>query len=103
MAKAVFTNRSWLCESDFNPASRQHGHLNPAGRHAGDLPNITIEADGRGRLESTTELISLTGGPTSVFDADGSAIVVHGAPDDFRTDPTSNSGARIACGVLVRP
>jgi Cu-Zn family superoxide dismutase len=86
----------------FNPQSRQHGALNPQGPHAGDLPNITIGTDGKGRLESTTELISLLGGASVVFDADGSAIVIHAAPDDFRTDPTGNSGARIACGVIVR-
>lgn len=86
----------------FNPTGKQHGALNPAGPHAGDLPNITIGADGRGRLESTTELITLLGGSTSVFDGDGSALVVHAAPDDFRTDPTGNSGARIACGVITR-
>jgi superoxide dismutase, Cu-Zn family len=88
----------------FNPTGRQHGALNPQGLgpHAGDLPNITVGADGKGRLESTTELMSVGGGQASVFDADGSAIVVHAAPDDFRTDPTGNSGARIACGVIVR-
>jgi superoxide dismutase, Cu-Zn family len=88
--------------SHFNPQGRQHGALNPQGPHAGDLPNITIGNDGKGRLESTIQLITLLAGPTSVFDADGSAIVVHAAPDDFRTDPTGNSGARIACGVIVK-
>jgi len=87
----------------FNPHGRQHGALNhPRGPHAGDLPNITVAADGKGRLESTTELMSLGSGLNSVFDGDDSAIVVHAAPDDFRTDPTGNSGARIACGVIVR-
>jgi len=88
--------------SHFNPQGRQHGALNPQGPHAGDLPNITIAPDGKGRLESTTQMVTLLTGPTSVFDADGSAIVVHAAPDDFRTDPTGNSGARIACGVIVK-
>ena len=55
--------------SHFNPTGRQHGALNAQGPHAGDLPNLTIGADGKGRLESTTELISLVGGPSSVFDA----------------------------------
>jgi superoxide dismutase, Cu-Zn family len=88
----------------FNPDGREHGVLNhPRGPHAGDLPNITVGADGKGRLESTTELMSLGAGVSSVFDGDGSAIVVHAAPDDFRTDPTGNSGARIACGVIGRP
>ena len=86
----------------FNPTNKQHGALNPQGAHAGDLPNIEVGADGKGRLESTTELLSLGSGTTSVFDSDGSAIVVHAAPDDFKTDPTGNSGARIACGVIVK-
>ena len=86
----------------FNPAGRQHGALNPQGPHAGDLPNIEVGGDGKGRLESTTELISLGSGTTTVFDGDGSALVVHSAPDDFKTDPTGNSGARIACGVITR-
>ncbi|PYM26795.1 MAG: superoxide dismutase [Candidatus Rokuibacteriota bacterium] len=86
----------------FNPVNRQHGALNPQGAHAGELPNIEVGADGKGRLESTTELLSLGSGTTSVFDADGSAIVIHAAPDDFKTDPTGNSGARIACGVIVK-
>lgn len=88
--------------SHFNPQGRQHGAKNPEGPHAGDLPNVTIAADGTGRLESTNELVTLHRAPNSLFDADGSAVVVHAAPDDFRTDPTGNSGARIACGVVMR-
>jgi Cu-Zn family superoxide dismutase len=109
-AKAVHLHAVGRCEGPgftsagghFNPHGRQHGALNPAGPHAGDLPNITIGADGKGRLESTTELMTLLSGPTSLFDTDGSALVIHAAPDDFRTDPTGNSGARIACGVITR-
>jgi Cu-Zn family superoxide dismutase len=86
----------------FNPTGKQHGALNPEGPHAGDLPNITIAADGTGRLETTTEGISLGTGPMSLFDADGSSVVVHAAPDDFKTDPTGNSGARLACGIVVK-
>lgn len=86
----------------FNPGRRQHGLENPAGPHAGDLPNIRIDAQGAGRLETTTDRITLGSGPTSLFDADGSALVIHAAPDDHRTDPTGNSGARIACGVISR-
>jgi Cu-Zn family superoxide dismutase len=84
----------------FNPVNRQHGALNPQGAHAGDLPNLEVGGDGKGRLESTTELLSLGSGTTSIFDGDGSALVIHAAPDDFKTDPTGNSGARIACGVI---
>ncbi|MBI4638016.1 MAG: superoxide dismutase family protein [Candidatus Rokubacteria bacterium] len=86
----------------FNPHGRQHGTLNPQGPHAGDLPNITIAADGTGRLETMTDRVTLGSGPTSLFDANGSAIVAHAGPDDFRTDPTGNSGGRAACGVIVR-
>ena len=86
----------------FNPVNRQHGALNPQGAHAGDLPNLEVGGDGKGRLESTTELMSIGSGTTSIFDADGAALIVHAAPDDFKTDPTGNSGARIACGVIVK-
>jgi len=89
--------------SHFNPLSKQHGALNPQGSHAGDLPNLTVAPDGNGRMETTTEQLSLGSGPTSVWDADGSALVIHANADDFKTDPTGNSGARVACGVLVKP
>ncbi len=85
----------------FNPERKQHGLENPAGPHAGDLPNLTVAADGTGRLETTTGRITLGGGPASVFDGDGSALVIHAARDDMRTDPTGNSGVRAACGVIV--
>jgi Cu-Zn family superoxide dismutase len=110
-AKGVHLHAVGTCEppafasagEHFNPQNKQHGVLNPSGPHAGDLPNLTIETDGTGRLETFTDRVTLAAGPTSLFDADGSAIVVHGAPDDFRTDPTGNSGARIACGAIVKP
>lgn len=86
----------------FNPTGRQHGALNPQGSHAGDLPNLTVAPDGSGRMETTTEQLTLGSGPNTVFDADGSALVVHASPDDFKTDPTGNSGARVACGVLTK-
>jgi superoxide dismutase, Cu-Zn family len=66
------------------------------------LPNLNIGSDGSGRLETATEQITLGSGATSVWDADGSALVVHAAPDDFKTDPTGNSGARVACGVITK-
>jgi len=86
----------------YNPSARQHGILNPQGPHAGDLPNVTVAPDGTGRLETTTDRFTLRPGPTSILDADGSALVVHTGPDDFRTDPTGNSGGRAACGVIVK-
>lgn len=86
----------------FNPSGQPHGLENPEGPHAGDLPNLTVAEDGTGWLEAETRWVSLTPGPTSLFDADGSALVIHTDPDDQRTDPSGSSGARIACGVLER-
>jgi Cu-Zn family superoxide dismutase len=88
--------------SHFNPGTKQHGALNSQGSHAGDLPNLNVGPDGNGRLETATEQITLGSGAASVWDADGSALVVHAAPDDFKTDPTGNSGARVACGVITK-
>lgn len=87
----------------YNPESTQHGLMNPAGPHAGDLPNITIAADGTGRLESMNTHLTITGTGHTVLDADGSALVIHADPDDFKTDPSGNTSARIACGVVTRP
>lgn len=85
----------------FNPTGAPHGTGNPRGPHAGDLSNITIDTAGRGHLEVTAKRVSLEKGSTSLFDADGSAIVVHANADDMLTDPDGNSGARLACGVIV--
>jgi superoxide dismutase, Cu-Zn family len=89
-------------QAHFNPLAEEHGTANPRGPHAGDLPNIAIDASGRGHLEITTTRVSLSPGPMSVFDRDGSAMIIHAAPDDMRSDPGGNSGARIACGDIVR-
>ncbi len=82
-----------------NPGARQHGHENPAGSHLGDLPNISVGADGKGEISLTmpVDAAALRG---ALFDADGAAVVVHAKADDYRTDPSGNSGDRIACGVL---
>jgi Cu-Zn family superoxide dismutase len=84
----------------FNPDGHQHGLNNPAGAHAGDLPNLEIGADGNGALDAISPRIALAGGVRSLFDADGSAVIIHAAADDEMTDPTGNSGGRIACGAL---
>ena len=88
--------------SHFNPESRKHGLHNPQGAHGGDLPNLEAREGGLGILHATTDRVSLGDGPKSLFDADGSAVVIHAAEDDQVTDPTGNSGARIACGVIQR-
>jgi superoxide dismutase, Cu-Zn family len=87
----------------FNPSSAHHGLENPAGPHAGDLPNITVNPNGVVAVDLTTPRVTLGAtAPTGVFDSDGTAIVIHTGPDDQRTDPAGNSGARIACGVVER-
>jgi Cu-Zn family superoxide dismutase len=85
----------------YNPTSREHGLQNPAGPHAGDAPNLAIGADGSGHFSFTTDRITLTPGSTSLFDGDGSAIVIHAAADDQTSQPSGNSGARVACGVVT--
>jgi len=86
----------------FNPAGRQHGLENPAGPHAGDLPNIVVPESGRLALDLTTPRVTLDSATsTGVFDADGTALIVHAMADDQRTDPSGNSGARIACAVIM--
>lgn len=86
----------------FNPLNRQHGANNPEGAHAGDLANLTVGADGAAYAEFMTDQVTLGDGMSSLFDADGSAVVIHAMADDEMTDPTGNSGGRVACGVIVR-
>lgn len=85
-----------------NPLSRKHGLENPEGPHAGDLPNLAVGANGTGHLDTTTARATLRSGPATLFDADGSSVVVHAGADDQKTDPSGNSGARVACGVIVK-
>lgn len=84
----------------WNPTGREHGRANPAGTHLGDLPNLSIGANGRGSVSFLIRNASLTSGANALADADGAAVMIHAAPDDYRTDPSGNSGARIACGVV---
>lgn len=82
----------------WNPTSRQHGRENPQGAHSGDLPNIEIGANGGGTLAFTTAGATLA----ELMDGDGAAFLIHAQADDYRTDPSGNSGNRIACGVIQR-
>jgi Cu-Zn family superoxide dismutase len=85
----------------FNPDSKKHGVMSADGAHAGDMPNLHIPAGGELMVEVLNTSITLEKGkPNSVFDNDGSAIVIHAGKDDYSTDPTGNAGGRIACGVL---
>jgi Cu-Zn family superoxide dismutase len=85
----------------FNPDAHHHGMMNP-GFHAGDLPNLYVAADGTVTAEAFTTFVSLGDGPTGLFGPAGTALVVHAGPDDYKTDPSGNSGDRIACGVIVK-
>lgn len=84
----------------FNPGGKKHGFKSQAGAHAGDLPNLEAGADGTASFDYVAQTVTLRAGPTSLFDADGSALVIHANPDDEVTDPTGNSGGRVACGVV---
>ena len=86
----------------FNPASKKHGLAVAEGSHAGDMPNLHIPASGELVVEILNGGVTLAKGkPNSVFDTDGSAIVIHAGVDDYKSDPTGNAGDRIACGVIV--
>jgi superoxide dismutase, Cu-Zn family len=80
----------------FNPTGARHGFNNPAGPHRGDMPNVTVSANG-----VLQEAVSLPGASfASLLDGDGAALVIHARADDYLTDPSGNSGDRIACGVI---
>jgi Cu-Zn family superoxide dismutase len=81
----------------WNPLGAKHGAMNPQGPHEGDLPNLVVAPGGHGTLGAVLPGATMAG----LLDADGAAIVVHEKADDLMTDPSGNSGARIACGVFV--
>lgn len=82
-----------------NPYAKMHGSKNPGGSHMGDLPNIMVDANGLALTDVGLEGLS----PEliqAMFDKDGASIVIHAGADDYMTDPSGNSGGRIACGVF---
>jgi Cu-Zn family superoxide dismutase len=84
----------------FNPDNKKHGMMAGQG-HAGDMPNLHIPQSGELAVEVLNASITLDKGkPNSVFDRDGTAIVVHERADDYKSDPAGNAGGRIACGVV---
>jgi superoxide dismutase, Cu-Zn family len=86
----------------YNPLGHQHGLENPSGPHAGDLPNLIVNGEGVGHLDASTDRVTLSEGGATLFDADGSAFIIHLNPDDQVTDAgNGGSGARIACAVVV--
>jgi Cu-Zn family superoxide dismutase len=83
----------------FNPFGKPHGHFGSAERHAGDMPALKADASGNARLEHDLDLITVGAGPASIV---GRGLIVHADPDDYRTQPTGNAGARLACAVIQR-
>ena len=81
----------------FNPGNQPHGRHDAPEHHAGDLPNLSSDGEGVAVYSVTSEILTVTPGPYSVVNR---AIVIHESPDDYRTQPAGNSGARIACGVI---
>jgi Cu-Zn family superoxide dismutase len=88
--------------SHLNPGARKHGHRNPDGTHLGDLTNLRVNDQGEARAEVFLDGLTLTPGPASIGQP-GTALVIHASVDDDVTDPTGNSGARIACAVMSIP
>ncbi len=84
----------------FNPTNKQHGTKNPAGHHAGDMPNITVGQNGTLEKTITNSAVTLGSGANSLFTNGGTALMIHAKADDLKSDPAGNAGDRIACGVI---
>jgi Cu-Zn family superoxide dismutase len=102
---AIHVHAVGRCEGDFEsagahfaPKHNAHGFFGDRGPHAGDLPNLFVPAGGALVVDLTAPGLSLADG--SMSDADGAALVIHEKADDYHTDPSGASGARIACGVI---
>lgn len=85
----------------FNPDSKMHGLKNPKGPHAGDMLNFTVKANGTANQTLTDTRVVLGDGPNGLFSNGGTSLIVHEKADDMKTDPSGNSGGRIACGTIT--
>jgi superoxide dismutase, Cu-Zn family len=83
----------------FNPMSKPHGHYGSAERHVGDMPALKADANGNAKIETDLDLMTVAPGPASIV---GRGLIVHADPDDYKTQPTGNAGARVACAVIQR-
>ena len=83
----------------FNPHGKLHAHAGVSERHAGDLPSLKSDAGGNASLSADLDVITVSPGPASVV---GRGLIIHAQPDDFKTQPTGNAGARSACAVIQR-
>jgi len=87
----------------FNPDNKKHGLENPEGHHTGDMKNFTVASDGTAKTTVNDPDVTFGTDPHSVFSNGGTSLVVHAKADDMKTDPSGNSGDRIACGVIAKP
>lgn len=83
----------------FNPYGKPHGHFGSAERHAGDMPNLKADAQGHAEARFAVDVMTVTPGPASIV---GRGLIVHADPDDYKSQPTGNAGARIACAVIQK-
>jgi Cu-Zn family superoxide dismutase len=81
----------------FNPQGKPHGQAGAAERHAGDLPSLKSDGSGNATLNTEVDMVTVAPGPSSVV---GRGLIVHAQPDDYKTQPTGNAGARSACAVI---
>lgn len=86
----------------FNPSGKQHGEFNAQGHHEGDMGNVRVDPSGSAEISLMNESVTLSAGPSSLLKPGGTSLVLHANADDQKTDPSGNSGDRIACGVIVR-
>jgi len=86
----------------FNPENKQHGLKNPKGPHAGDMNNFMVKKNGTANATVTDMRVNMGDGPNSLFANGGTSLIVHEKADDMKTDPSGNSGARIACGTITK-
>lgn len=105
---AFHIHETGKCEGDFksagghyNPHGSKHGMMTEGGAHAGDLPNLDVPENGKLNLELFITSVSLDkGADNTVFDADGSAFIIHEGADDYTSQPTGDAGGRAACGLI---
>ncbi|MFJ5963135.1 superoxide dismutase family protein [Bacillus sp. NPDC093026] len=86
----------------FNPAHREHGFDNPKGYHAGDMPNLEVGADGKIDVVVNVPDVTLKGGSHQLFSQNGRSFIIHAEADDYLSNPSGNSGKRIACGAITK-
>lgn len=85
----------------FNPTNRMHGFNHPEGPHAGDLLNLEVDKNGKSYAAFLAPLVTLEKGVAhSLFQKEGTSLIIHEDPDDYSSQPAGNSGDRIACGVI---